>query len=114
LSAIARFSPVMESMAEFAAGGGLVLGICNGFQILLESGLLPGAMLVNRSLRFVCRFVHLRVDNDALPFTSEIKRGRTLRIPVAHKEGNYYTDAATLARLNSNRQVVFRYSSPEG
>lgn len=112
--AIARFSPVMESVAEFAAGGGLVLGICNGFQILLESGLLPGAMLVNRSLRFVCRFVHLRVDNDALPFTSGIKRGRTLRIPVAHKEGNYYTDAATLARLNSNRQVVFRYSSPEG
>lgn len=112
--AIARFSPVMERVTEFADRGGLVLGICNGFQILLESGLLPGAMLVNRGLRFICRFVHLRVENEALPFTSGLGRGRVLKIPVAHKEGNYYTDTATLEQLHRNRQVVFRYSSPEG
>lgn len=112
--AIARFSPVMRAVAEFAGRGGPVLGICNGFQILLESGLLPGAMLVNRGLRFICDTVHLRPERTDLLFTGKMTRGRPLRVPIAHKEGNYYADAATLAELERNRQVVFRYCDAAG
>jgi phosphoribosylformylglycinamidine synthase I len=112
--AIARFSPVMNAVKEFAQHGGLVLGICNGFQILLEAGLLPGAMLRNRSLHFVCRDVHVRVENAATPFTGACRPGQVLKIPVAHAEGNYYTDPVTLAGLQANAQVVLRYCTPEG
>src|SRR5512140_1115676 len=90
--AIARFSPVMNAVQRFAASGGLVLGICNGFQILLEAGLLPGAMLRNRGLNFICRPVHLRVENTQTPFSCAAKRGQVLRIPIAHAEGNYFAD----------------------
>ncbi len=112
--AIARFSPVMGAVARFAERGGAVLGICNGFQILLEAGLLPGAMLRNRSLTFVCRDVHVRVESTATPFTGRCRPGQVLTLPIAHAEGNYYTDAATLSSLTAKNQVVFRYCSPEG
>ncbi|BFU96159.1 MAG: Phosphoribosylformylglycinamidine synthase 1 [Nitrospira sp.] len=112
--AIARFSPVMTAVKEFAAKGGLVLGICNGFQILLEAGLLPGAMLRNRGLHFVCRDVFVRVENAATPFTSACTPGQVLRIPIAHAEGSYYTDPVTLAGLQANAQVVFRYCTEDG
>ena len=112
--AIARFSPVMSAVKEFAQKGGLVLGICNGFQILLEAGLLPGAMLRNRSLHFVCKDVYVRVENAATPFTGACKPGEVLRIPVAHAEGNYYTDPVTLAGLQANAQIVFRYCTADG
>lgn len=112
--AIARFSPVMNAVKEFAQNGGLVLGICNGFQILLEAGLLPGAMLRNRSLHFVCKDVYVRVENAATPFTGACKPGQVLKIPVAHAEGNYYTDPVTLAGLQANAQVVLRYCTAEG
>ena len=112
--AIARFSPVMNAVKEFAKNGGLVMGICNGFQILLEAGLLPGAMLRNRSLHFVCKDVQVRVENAATPFTGACQPGQVLTIPVAHAEGNYYTDPVTLAGLQANAQVVFRYCTSEG
>jgi phosphoribosylformylglycinamidine synthase subunit PurQ / glutaminase len=112
--AIARFSPVMNGVKEFAQHGGLVLGICNGFQILLEAGLLPGAMLRNRSLHFVCKDVHVRVENAATPFTGACNPGQVLKIPVAHAEGNYYTDPVTLAGLQANAQVVLRYCTVDG
>jgi phosphoribosylformylglycinamidine synthase len=112
--AIARFSPVMNAVNEFAQHGGLVLGICNGFQILLEAGLLPGAMLRNRSLHFVCKDVYVRVENAATPFTGACQPGQVLKIPVAHAEGNYYTDPVTLAGLQANAQVVLRYCTSEG
>ena len=112
--AIARFSPVMNAVNEFAQHGGLVLGICNGFQILLEAGLLPGAMLRNRSLHFVCKDVYVRVENAATPFTGACQPGQVLKIPVAHAEGNYYTDPVTLAGLQANAQIVFRYCTSEG
>ena len=112
--AIARFSPVMQAVKQFAGDGGLVLGICNGFQILLEAGLLPGAMLRNRSLHFVCKDVPVRVENAATPFTSLFKPGQILRIPVAHADGNYYTDPVTLAGLQANAQVAFRYCTADG
>ena len=112
--AIARFSPIMRAVTAFAARGGLVLGICNGFQILLEAGLLPGAMQRNTSLRFVCRFVHLRVENADLSFTQLYHRGEVLRMPVAHGEGNYYADPAMLDALEQQEQIVFRYCSAEG
>lgn len=112
--AIARFSPVMNAVKEFAQNGGLVLGICNGFQILLEAGLLPGAMLRNRSLHFVCKDVYVRVENAATPFTGACTPGQVLKIPVAHAEGNYYTDPVTLAGLQANAQVVLRYCTAEG
>lgn len=112
--AIARFSPVMSSVVRFAEQGGLVLGICNGFQILLEAGLLPGAMLRNASLRFVCKVMHLRCDNVRTPFTTACAPGAVLRMPVAHGEGNYYADAGTLARLKHNGQIVFRYCDSAG
>ena len=113
--AIARFSPVMESVVQHAKKGKLVIGICNGFQILLESGLLPGAMLRNESLQFVCRFVELRVENTDTPFTRKLKKGEILKIPVAHGEGNYFVDNATLKELNQNSQVLVRYEvNPNG
>lgn len=112
--AIARFSPVMRAVKDFAEAGGLVLGICNGFQILLEAGLLPGAMLRNRSLNFVCKDVFVRVENAATPFTGRCRPGQVLRIPVAHADGNYYTDPVTLAALQANGQIVLRYCDAEG
>lgn len=112
--AIARFSPVMKAVGRFAREGGLVLGICNGFQILLEAGLLPGAMLRNKRLRFLCRQVHVRVENTDTPFTCAARPGQVLEIPIAHMEGNYFCDAETLAELERNRQVVFRYVHADG
>jgi phosphoribosylformylglycinamidine synthase I len=112
--AIARFSPVMRAVTRFARGGGLVLGICNGFQILLEAGLLPGAVLRNQGLRFICRQVYIRVENNDTPFTCAARVGQVLKVPIAHSDGNYFCDAATLADLERNRQVIFRYTTPEG
>jgi phosphoribosylformylglycinamidine synthase I len=112
--AIARFSPVMNAVSRFARAGGLVLGICNGFQILLEAGLLPGAMLRNKRLRFLCRQVHLRVEHTDAPFTCAARSGQVLEMPIAHMEGNYFCDAATLDELECNNQILFRYVHPEG
>jgi phosphoribosylformylglycinamidine synthase len=112
--AIARFSPVMRAVERFARRGGLVLGICNGFQILLEAGLLPGAMLRNSGLRFLCRQVYIRVETTATPFTCAAKEGQVLKIPIAHSEGNYFCDEAQLRELERNRQIVFRYTTPDG
>ena len=112
--AIAKLSPVMTAVRRFADGGGPVIGICNGFQILLESGLLPGAMIVNESLRFVCEYVSVKAETDRTPFTRGIAPGKILRIPVAHRQGNYFADPATLAALEERRQVVFRYCDAKG
>jgi phosphoribosylformylglycinamidine synthase subunit PurQ / glutaminase len=112
--AIARFSPVMKAVDRFARSGGLILGICNGFQILLEAGLLPGAMTRNKNLRFLCRQVHIRVENTDTPFTCAAQPGQVLEIPIAHMDGNYFCDAATLAEIERNKQVVFRYVTPNG
>jgi phosphoribosylformylglycinamidine synthase len=113
--AIARFSPIMEAVIGFANQGGLVIGICNGFQVLLEAGLLPGAMLRNKNLHFICKFVGLRVENTDTPFSSQYKKGQIVRIPIAHNEGNYYIDHKGLAELKKNKQIVFRYAdNPNG
>ncbi len=112
--AIARFSPVMKSVEKFAKSGGLVLGICNGFQILLEAGLLPGAMMRNSGLRFICRHVHIRVEQTDSPFTTAAKKGQILKIPIAHSDGNYNCDAGTLAELEKQRQILFRYTTADG
>lgn len=112
--AIARFSPVMKAVDRFARGGGLVLGICNGFQILLEAGLLPGAMLRNKGLRYLCRHVRIRVERTDTPFTSAAHRGDVLKIPIAHNEGNYFCDPATLAELERDNRIIFRYVHPDG
>ena len=113
--AIAKFSPVMSAVKKFAADGGLVLGVCNGFQILVESGMLPGALLRNRDLKFICRQVDLRVETTNSPFTSEARKGQILRIPIAHGEGCYYADDATLDRLEAEDRVVLRYvNNPNG
>ena len=112
--AIARFSPVMRAVEKFARAGGLVLGICNGFQILCEAGLLPGALMRNTGLRFICRHVHIRVETTETPFTSAAQAGQVLRIPIAHADGNYVCDDATLAELKRNDQIVFRYCAPDG
>jgi phosphoribosylformylglycinamidine synthase len=112
--AIARFSPVMKAVGEFAAAGGPVLGICNGFQILLEAGMLPGTMLRNEGLKFRCEHVHLRVEQTDTPFTSRCAVGQVLRIPIAHGEGNYFADPDSVAMLEANRRVVFRYATAEG
>jgi phosphoribosylformylglycinamidine synthase len=114
--AIARFSPIMKEVVAFAKTGGLVIGICNGFQILLEAGLLPGAMLRNRSLHFICKYIELRVENTDSPFTNKYKKGQIVKIPIAHNEGNYYIDAPGLAELKKNGQIVFRYhgENPNG
>jgi phosphoribosylformylglycinamidine synthase len=112
--AIARFSPIMQEVKRFAAAGGPVLGICNGFQVLLEAGLLPGAMLRNRDLHFHCEHVHVAVEQTDTPFTVACARGRTLRIPVAHGEGNYFADPEVVERLERDRQVIFRYVDAAG
>jgi len=112
--AIARFSPVMNALIDFADKGGLVLGICNGFQILLEAGLLPGAMMRNVGQTFVCQYVDLRVENTNTPFTRAMEQGSILRIPIAHGEGSYYADEQTLEELKHNDQVVLRYCTEHG
>ena len=112
--AIARFSPVMEDVVRFAKDGGLVFGICNGFQILCEAGLLPGTLMRNESLRFVSKPVTLRVENADTPFSNALHEGQTLTIPVAHGEGRYYADAEVLDQLEAQDRVVFRYSTPDG
>lgn len=112
--AIARFSPVMQAVVEYAERGGLVIGICNGFQILLESGLLPGAMLRNRSLRFICKHVYIRCENTETPFSNRLQTGQVLKIPIAHTDGNYYSYEGDIAELAKSGQVVFRYCSRQG
>jgi phosphoribosylformylglycinamidine synthase I len=112
--AIARFSPVMRAVKKFARAGGLVLGVCNGFQILCEAGLLPGVLQRNAGLRFVCRQVHVRVEMTDTPFTASAKSGQVLQMPIAHGDGNYFCDPATLADLEHNHQIVFRYTTPDG
>lgn len=112
--AIARFSPIMQALAAFARRGGLVIGICNGFQILLEAGLLPGAMLRNRNLHFICRHVFVRLENNRTPFTNLYQHKQVLKIPIAHNEGNYYIDDGGLRKLKENNQIVFRYCSEDG
>ena len=112
--AMARFSPILRGVVEFARSGGLVLGICIGFQILCEAGLLPGALVRNADLQFVCRAVHLRVEESDTPFTSGLKRGQILKMPVKHGEGCYYADAATLEQLRRNRQILLRYVDGKG
>ncbi len=112
--AIARFSPVMEAVRKFASGGGLVLGICNGFQILCESHLLPGALLRNAGLRYICKPVWVRVENANTPFTSACRPGEVLQIPIGHMEGNYFCDQPTLRQLREQERIVFRYCTPMG
>jgi phosphoribosylformylglycinamidine synthase I len=112
--AIARFSPIMREVQAFAAKGGPVLGVCNGFQILLEAGLIPGAMLRNRSVKFVCAHVNVRVEQTDTPFTCSTRKGQVLRLPIAHGEGNYFAAPDVLAKLEANRQVIFRYATPAG
>ena len=112
--AIARFSPLMQEVVDFAGRGGLVLGICNGFQVLLELGLLPGAMLRNKNLKFLCQFVDLRLENADTLFTRTGDPGRVLRIPIAHFDGNYYAPPDTLREIEDNCQVIFRYCEPDG
>lgn len=112
--AVARFSPIMSSVASFAKDGGLVLGICNGFQILLEAGLLPGAMLRNVGLRFICKFVEVRVERTDTPFTSRFQPGQVIRMPIAHNEGNYTADRATLKTLRERGQILLRYCDADG
>ena len=112
--AIARFSSIMKRVMEFAKDGGLVVGICNGFQILLEVGLLPGAMLKNTSLRFICKFVHIKVENENTPFTNLSKKGQVLKIPIAHSDGNYFIPEEGLRKLKENDQIVFRYCDEGG
>ncbi len=112
--AIARFSPIMQAVKKHAEAGKPVIGICNGFQVLLEAGLLPGAMLRNRSLRFVCKFVHLKTENPKTIFTNRLKKGQVFSIPIAHGEGNYFCDEKTLEELESENRILFRYSSEDG
>ncbi|MGE0406069.1 MAG: phosphoribosylformylglycinamidine synthase subunit PurQ [Candidatus Korobacteraceae bacterium] len=112
--AIARFSPVMEAVRKFADGGGLVLGICNGFQILCESHLLPGALMRNAGLKYICKPVWVRVENADTPFTNSCRAGEALQIPIGHMEGNYFCDDATLSQLRREERIVFRYSTPQG
>lgn len=112
--AVARFSPIMASVMRFANSGGLVLGICNGFQVLCECGLLPGALLRNESVRFACKWTHLRTESVDAPFTRRLERGQVLRIPIAHGEGNYFAEDSVLEELERNGQVAFRYCDSEG
>jgi len=112
--AIAKFSPVMESVKKFAGDGGLVLGICNGFQILCECGFLPGALLRNIGLKYVCKPVHVRVESTDTPFTNACHEGDVLTIPIGHMEGNYFCDESTLAELKRDRRIIFRYAETDG
>jgi phosphoribosylformylglycinamidine synthase subunit PurQ / glutaminase len=112
--AIARFSPVMESVRKFADGGGIVLGICNGFQILTECHMLPGALLRNAGLKYICRAIHLRVESTNTPFTQALTKGEVLQVPIGHMEGNYFCDAETLKQLQDQNRIVFRYATKDG
>jgi len=112
--AIAKFSPVMESVKKFAVDCGLVLGICNGFQILCECGLLPGALMRNAGLKYVCKPVHVRVESTNTPYTQALTRGEVLQIPIGHMEGNYFCDGRTLAELKEQDRILFRYTTPAG
>jgi len=112
--AVARFSPVMKAIEDFAANGRMVIGICNGFQILLEAGLLPGAIMRNVGLKFICKFVDIRVETTSTPWTSDATQGQVLRIPIAHGEGNYQVVPDVLEEMKKKGQIVFRYCSPEG
>ena len=112
--AIARFSPVMKSVEKFAKSGGLVFGICNGFQILCESGLLPGVLRKNDHLEFRCQWTHLRVENGSTPFSNNAKKGQVIKVPISHGEGNYFADTETLQLIEKNEQVLFRYCGPDG
>src|SRR3954453_17233604 len=112
--AIAARAPIMDAVRAHAGGGGLVLGVCNGFQILCEAGLLPGVLMRNAALRFICRDVFLRAEPSDTPFTRGYNAGQVIRVPVAHGEGNYIADEATIARLEGDNRVLFRYSSPDG
>jgi phosphoribosylformylglycinamidine synthase len=112
--AIAKFSPIMQSVRTFADNGGLVLGICNGFQILAEAGLLPGALMRNAGLNYVCKQVYLRTESTNSPFTHGLTKGEVLKMPVGHMEGNYFCDAETLAQLNREDRIAFRYATPAG
>jgi phosphoribosylformylglycinamidine synthase len=112
--AIAQFSPLMQEVKEFALSGGIVLGICNGFQVLLELGLLPGAMLRNKNLKFLCQNVHVRIENTETPFTNKGEVGQVLTIPIAHFDGNYYSDQTNLKEIKKNHQITLRYCSAEG
>ncbi len=112
--AVAKFSPVMDAILDFVDKGGLVIGICNGFQILLEAGLLPGAMLRNRDLKFICRYTDLVVENNQTNFTNKALSGELIRLPIAHNEGNYYADEETLGEMAANGQVVLRYCDTNG
>ena len=111
---IARFSPIMKSVIEFAEKGGVVLGICNGFQILLESGLLPGALIRNSSLKFICKDIYVRTERDGIPAMNGINPGSVLNIPIAHHDGNYFCDSKTLDSLEANNQIVLRYCNSDG
>ena len=112
--AIAARSPIMKAVHDFASKGGLVLGVCNGFQILCEAGLLPGVLMRNSQLKFICRDVYLKVERSDTPFTCGYNAGQVIRVPVAHGEGNYIADGETIARLEGEGRVIFRYSSPDG
>jgi phosphoribosylformylglycinamidine synthase I len=112
--ALAKFSPVMKAIADFAKKGGLVIGICNGFQILTEAGLLPGALLRNIGLKYLCRFEYLRIETTDTPFTNLMTKGQLLRIPIGHGDGNFFADTDTLERIEDNDQVVFRYANANG
>jgi phosphoribosylformylglycinamidine synthase len=112
--ALARFSPVMDALRDFAAKGGLVVGICNGFQILTEAGLLPGALMRNVSRRYVCKFLHIRTESASTPFTNTLREGQTLHIPIGHGDGNYFADAETLQALEGGGRIVFRYAEADG
>ncbi len=112
--AVAKNSPVMEEVVRFASGGGLVIGICNGFQVLTEAGLLPGALMKNRDLKFICEDITLRVENDSSPFTSCYEEGEVVSMPIANADGNYYADQETLKMIEGEGRVAFRYSTPAG
>lgn len=112
--AIARFSPIMEKVVEHAKNGGFVFGVCNGFQILCEAGLLPGALLHNDSRKFICRNVYIKAENNTTDVTSKVPTNKALKIPIAHGEGKYYTDAETIKKLNANGQIIFRYCDKDG
>lgn len=112
--AIAKFSPLMQELQNFADKGGLVLGICNGFQVLLELGLLPGAMLRNKNLKFLCEHVHIKIENPQTPFTNRGKKGQLLKIPIAHFDGNYFAPPETIEKIKRDGQIVLRYADAEG
>jgi phosphoribosylformylglycinamidine synthase I len=112
--AIAKFAPVMQSVAKFAKAGGLVMGICNGFQILCEAGLLPGALMRNASQNYICKHLYLRTETTDSPFTHELSQGQVLQMPIGHMEGNYFCDTDTLATLKREDRIAFRYATPDG